>query len=171
MLEGFKKPMSSLITILKNITSTPPGKKYQLCEIGYKTEEGKVKGMRVVSFGDQKAVFDVASAAKAGDVLEANFRQNDKGYWEFASLAATDKKASVTVDATVKGTPVKSNFETPDERAARQVLIVRQSSLSNAIAFSNLINNDKADLEDIVAIAKVFEGYVLGKPAVTGEVE
>ena len=164
------------ITVLKQEVVTPPGKKYQVCELGYKTEEGKVKAMKIFGFGDQKAVFDVASKAQPGDVIEAQFAQNDKGYWQFSGLAPTGEKVSPSVVPTgMAGGSGSSrgNWETPEERAARQVMIVRQSSLSNAIALHAAASpkGTEATVDDIVTTAKFFEAYVLGKPTITGEVE
>lgn len=163
------------ITVLKQETNTPEGKKYKVCELGYKTEDGKVKAMKIFGFGDQKSVFDVATKLGAGDVVEANFAQNDRGYWIFSGLTptgvkeATDK-GSANVATNTSGT--RGNWETSEERAARQVMIIRQSSLSNAVAFyaSREPKGVTADAKSIVELAKFFESYVLDEPAVTGEV-
>lgn len=55
----------------------------------------------------------------------------------------------------------KSNYETPDERAARQVMIVRQSSLSTAVA---ALKNEKntVSAKDAITYAKELEAYVMG---------
>lgn len=155
----------SRITVLKQAVVVPEGKKYKVCELGYKTDDGKVKGMRIFGFGDHKAVFDVASTLQAGDVVDAQFKQNDKGYWEFAELTKTGLKADQTAAPTA--TPARGNWETPEERAQRQIMIVRQSSLSNAVTLA-AGNKEKAGPDDIIGVAKIFEAYVLDKP--TGEV-
>lgn len=163
--------MSYKITVLK-VDVTKAAKGYYVAEIAYKTDDGKTKGMKVLDFV-QKDVFKVIKDAKPGDVLDADFEQNAKGYWQFAQVVKTGEKVEVSA-STSEAKKSPGNWETSVERAARQVMIVRQSSLSNAINFSELIKNTKADLEDIVAIAKVFENYVLGtQPEVkqTGEVE
>lgn len=156
------------ITVLKNPVNVPDGKKYQVCELGYKTEDGKVKAMRIFGFGDSKPVFDIAKSAKVGDVLEAAYSQNDKGYWQFASLASTGESTPV---ASASNTPAaRGNWETSEERAARQVMIVRQSSLSTAQAMLEA-NKAKAEASDVIEVAKQFEAYVMGKETVTGDVE
>lgn len=169
--------MTQRITVLKSevVKATGKnGKPYQVAELGYKTEEGKVKGMRIMPFGDQKAIFDVAAQAEKGDVLEAQFHQNEKGYWEFQSLEVTGEKSTTSeaVGTTGSSKPAAKggNWETSEERAARQVLIVRQSSISSAVALVEATKL-KASTEDVIKIAKEFEAYVLGQPAVqTGEV-
>ena len=58
-------------------------------------------------------------------------------------------------------TSPKSTYETPEERAKRQVLIVRQSSLSSAI---ELLKTDKKSptVPEVLQVAKQFEAYVFG---------
>ena len=162
--------MSYKITILKaEVIKQPKG--YSVAEIAYKTDDGKTKGMKVLDFV-QKDVFAVVKDLKPGDVCDADFEKNQKGFWQFASISKTGDRSDVT--STTANSPApsvnKGNWETSSERAARQVMIVRQSSLAQAVNYSELIKNTKADLEDIVAIAKVFEAYVLGTEKPTGEV-
>ena len=163
------------ITVLKVSVSKPEGKNYEVCELGYKTDEGKVKAMKILSFASPD-VFKIAKQVSSGDILDATFSQSEKGFWQFQSLTptgvkeATDKGNSNVVPNTA-GT--RGNWETPAERAARQVMIIRQSSLSNAVAFyaSREPKGVTADAKSIVELAKFFESYVLDEPEVTGEVE
>ncbi len=162
------------ITVLKQETVTPAGKSYKVCELGYRTEEGKVKAMKIFGFGDSKGVFDVASKLQSGEIVEAQFAQNDKGYWQFSSLTPTGTKEAADKGNTHSSSSAsRGNWETPEERAARQVMIVRQSSLSNAIALfaGQAPKGHAATPEDVIMVAEQFEAYVLGKPQVTGEVE
>jgi hypothetical protein len=150
----------SRITVLKSEVSTPEGKKYKICELGYKTDEGKVKGMRIFGFGNMKPIFDVASAAQKGDVLEASFQQNDKGYWEFGSLSATGATAPTSANdvsaGSVGDSKPKGNWETAEERAAKQTLITRQACLNSAVAYFEVVKG-KPSLEELIATAKHFE--------------
>ena len=163
------------LTILKQETITPPGKNYKVCELGYRTEEGKVKAMKIFGFGPQKEVFDVATKVSPGDIVEAQFSQNDKGYWQFHKLTPTGAKEATDKSVAVPSAPTtRGNWETPEERAARQVMIVRQSSISNAIAFLVALEpkgTSTKTADEVIEVAKRFEHYVLGKPTVTGEVE
>ena len=68
---------------------------------------------------------------------------------------AETKQASASVGARVTG----SNYETKEERAARQVYIIRQSSLSTAV---ELLGQGKS-VADVIATAKQFEAYVFSK--------
>lgn len=159
----------SQITILKVEKEVSP-KGYTVTNVSYKNAEGKVKGMKVFPFKEQASVAAAFADAKPGDVYEAAFRKNDKDFWEFAptptKTGATEK---VSAAAGASGGTTRSNWETSEERAARQVMIVRQSSLSTAVALK-----PKATVEEIIGVAKQFEDFVMGrepKPTVTGDVQ
>ena len=162
----------SRITVLRAEVSVPEGKKYKICELGYKTDDGKIKGMRIFGFGNMKPIFDVASAATKGDVLEASFQQNEKGYWEFANLENTGTKAATAPETSVSAPAARKggDWETSEERARKQVYIVRQSSISAALEFlkHNLPKN-AITVSDVVGVAKQFESYVFEKEVPTVE--
>lgn len=164
--------MSYKITILKSeVTRAPKG--YNVAEIAYKTDDGKTKGMKVLDFL-QKDIFATLKDTKPGDVLSADFEKNAKGFWQFAQVVKTGETASVSSPApAAPAAKSGGNWETAEERAARQVMIVRQSSLSNAIALCEVNKNTKVTPDNIIDIAQRFESYVLGKdtPQATGEIE
>ena len=54
----------------------------------------------------------------------------------------------------------RSNYETPEERAQRQVYIIRQSSISSAVALAAVMKFKS--VEEVLALAKDFEGFVMG---------
>lgn len=157
------------ITVLKiDITKAPKG--YNVAEVAYKTIEGQTKGMKVLDFV-QKEVFATLKDCQAGDVLEASFEKNQKGYWQFAHVEKTGERgdASTPAQKADPKAPAKGNWETTEERAARQVLIVRQSCLSTAVDF---LGGKKVTEEDVIKTAQKFEAYVFSKePAPVGEVE
>src|SRR3990167_2473942 len=154
--------MSYKITILKaEVVKQPKG--YSVAEIAYKTDDGKTKGMKVLDFV-QKDVFAVVKDLKPGDICDADFEKNTKGFWQFANVVNTGSKGDTSVPATPQtSTGSKGgNWETSTERSARQVMIVRQSSLSNAINYFNLTGHKKAEPEEVINVAKVFEDFVMG---------
>ncbi len=63
--------------------------------------------------------------------------------------------------------PFKSTYETPEERARRQVYIVRQSAINAAVAFLKDTPASAAGFHvtDVLNVAKQFEDYVFGKSA------
>ena len=64
-----------------------------------------------------------------------------------------------------KGTPSpKSTYETPEERAARQRLIVRQSCLSNAVETLK-VDKKGVDPTEALKLAERYVGWVFGEEA------
>ena len=170
--------MSNLQIEVVNVSiSTVPTAKgsYQVADVAYKnkTFQDKLEGKKVMSFSN-KEVFNTLSQAKFGDVFEVTRVKNDKGFWDWVSLGTAGsvptEPVSTGTSAASSGfsTPVKtgtvtpkSNYETSEERAARQVLIVKQSSISSAVELA--IANKVKDPQEVIAIAKQFEAYVWGK--------
>lgn len=157
--------MSYKITILKaEVVKQPKG--YSVAEIAYKTDDGKTKGMKVLDFV-QKDVFAVVKDLKPGDICDADFEKNQKGFWQFANVVNTGVSVpALPGDTFTKGASSHigskgGNWETSTERSARQVMIVRQSSLSNTINYFELTSHKKATPEDVIAVARLFEAYVL----------
>ena len=56
--------------------------------------------------------------------------------------------------------PSRSTYETPEERAKKQVYIIRQSSFSSAIAGLGAGSKAPVKFEDALAYAKNIEKYI-----------
>jgi len=138
--------------------------KYKKADVIYKTSEGKVTNKVVVSFGVSESVFKKLQEAKNGTSYEVTTQKNDKGYWDWTDISEATKEAQITMATKPTGnTSPKSTYETAEERALRQVLIVRQSSLSNAVAFFALNPKKVPAPQEVLEIATMFEEYVFGK--------
>ena len=136
--------------------------KYKQLEVAYKGQDGKVSSKKIMSFAAPD-VFKTLSSSKQGDEFSVVTVKNDKGYWDWTEVTqGTGGGAVKSAGATASP---RSTYETPEERAARQVLIVRQSSVSNAIEFYKLNAKKQPAPQDIVELAKFFENYVYGKNA------
>lgn len=139
---------------------------YTLLTINFRDSTGKVASRNIMSF-IAKEVFNAFQDAKQNEIFEVEEGTNEKGYKEFTSAKSTgsfDQGNPVSgPHNTATGSPTpKSNYETSEERANRQVLIVRQSSLSTAVDYIKAVGNTKAKVSDIITIAKQLEGYVFG---------
>lgn len=155
--------MNLNITIVSKAIETVPTAKgsYQKAVVTYKNDQGKVESKNVMSFTN-KPVWEAIANANQGDVFSVHSEKNDKGYWEWKSLtkgAAAPQLGTTNASSTVR----TGTWETPTERAKKQVYIVRQSSLSNAI--DALSPGAKAALKaaDVIALAREFEDYVFGE--------
>ena len=145
------------------------GRQYQSIEIMYKNDQGQAQSKKLMSFANP-AVFKAAQEWAKGDVVHVSTEKDQNGYWQWTAVGTADTTTDNRGDDSSAATPTQakaatrvsgSNYETKDERAARQVMIVRQSSLSNAVA-TLAIEGSKATANDVVSLAKLYEGYVLG---------
>ena len=151
-------------------------KNYNLLDVSYKNLDfNKVEGKKIVSFASPD-VYAALKDAQPGDEFDVTKGEKSAaGFvpWTRCVVAgeagvseATGNTGSTTSPAgggqgTSKATP-RSTYETPEERAKRQVLIVRQSSITAAIGLLNLVGNTEADVKEVTDMAKQFEAYVFG---------
>ena len=135
--------------------------KYREAQVTYKGPEGKPESKKIRSFVN-KDVFKAISDSQTGDLFDVKLEKNDKGYWEWTEIVGEGKNLEPTSSSFPKAaSTARSTYETPEERAKRQVYIVRQSSVSAAIELAKL-NGVAAPVTeaDVIASARVFEAYV-----------
>ena len=134
--------------------------KYKIAVIEYQNQEGRNEKKNVVSFGN-KTLYATLSSAKQGQVFDVKLNKNEKGYWEFTEATKSEGGNSSPTRSAASPAP-RSNFETPEERAQRQVFIIRQSSLSTAVNILS-VGAKSIKVDDVLATAKQLEDYVFGK--------
>lgn len=148
-------------------TSKPTAKgSYIQLDVAYKRlDNGKVEGKKIMSFTN-KAVFSALQSATTGSQFTITSEKNENsGYWDWLSVEsvsnATESPQAASSQAKAYASP-KSTYETPEERAKRQVLIVRQSSLSAAI---DSLKTDKKALDptEVLALANSYVNWVFEK--------
>ena len=163
-----------------NTHSAKNGRQYQSIEIMYKNDAGQAQNKKLMSFANP-AVFKAAQTWQKGDVVHVSTEKDANGYWQWTAVGTdatdvTDKRddgttqGSAQADAKPSTRVTGSNYETKDERAARQVMIVRQSSLANAVS-TLAIEGSKASANEVINLAKQYEGYVLGKQAEANSID
>jgi hypothetical protein len=173
------------ITILNVVISTlpakkPGGKPYQVAEVAFKNNSygGNVQGKKITSYS--KAWGSVA-VAQPGETYDVVTEKNGE-FVEWVSMqkgAATAAPSGQTSAATsgfaaapsraVGGSSPRSTYETPEERAQRQVFIVRQSSISAAVAALTVGAKSALPAGSVIEMARQFEAYVFETPKVGGE--
>lgn len=160
------------IQVLSTNVETKQGAKnsYQVLEIAYKnlTFQGKVEAKKVMSFGSQAEAFKTLVTAAQGSVWDVEVTKNDKGYNDWVTVtkgsvsdAQTTVKSHVAPTSST-GSATRGGWETPEERAKRQVYIIRQSSLSTAVATLTAGAKTPPKKGDVIELAREFEAYVLG---------
>lgn len=148
------------IEIIKVKSETKPTAKgsYTMLDVAFTNlSSGKVESKKIMSFAN-KTVFDILSKAESDQKFTVTSEKNEKtGYWDWVSI---DTGAASSGSSTTKGfTSPKSTYETAEERAKRQVLIVRQSSLTAAIT---TLKDAKGSLnpDDVVSLAQDYVAWV-----------
>jgi hypothetical protein len=153
----------TVIDVTENTKKSESGRTFQQLEVAYKNEQGQPQLKKLISFSNPN-VYKAAKEWVKGDVVNVTTVKNEKtGYWDWVGLegdgaVGETKQASASVSpagARVTG----SNYETKEERAARQVFIIRQSSLSTAV---ELLGQGKS-VDEVIRVAKQFEAYVFDK--------
>ena len=169
------KQMNITILSVQSITAQGAKGPYQTLEVAFKNNTfGKVESKKVMPFGAQKAVFDALANAQTGSTFDITVVKNDKGYndWTAAKQAAPGSVAaqgSINSAGNAKATggnvtQVKSTYETPEERAKKQVYIVRQSSLSAAIGSLSVGAKAALKASDVIAVAEEYYAWVMQSP-------
>lgn len=158
-----------VINVAFQTKQTRAGKPYGVALVTFQDGEGKVSTFQVLDFKSKEAYRKLKDLPANTNVVVS--REKDGEYWVWTDLSVTTDAPTSTPSAGRAATPSpspRSTYETPEERAARQRLIVRQSSLTAALAFTN---NTKAatSLDDILQVAETFTNWVFEKGLPAGD--
>lgn len=151
--------------------------RYSIANVAYMVN-GEARTQKVLDFANP-AVFKQLPGLVGQDV-NVTVTKNDAGYNQWSAIGDSAQENSgqangLLPQSRVGGIPSNtssqasagitqtrpSTFETPTERANKQVYIVKQSSLSSAIALATG-NKEKASPEDIIKTAQQFVDFVFG---------
>ena len=133
--------------------------KYNEALVKY-TQDGQDKEKKIMSFA-QKETYNTLTKASPGEVYEIKTVKDGKFWnWESATLVGPGAAPAEGSKAVSRG-----NWETAEERAMRQVWIIRQSSIASACnLFSKVeaVGNSQSVIDLVLEAAKRFEAYVHG---------
>lgn len=139
-----------------------PPKKWGKAVVQY-DYQGNARKQNVMSFSNPEVFKKVQELV--GQVVEVEVGKNDKDFTEWRSISPSGSAAPVGgASSGATATRVSgSNYETKEERAARQVLIVKQSSLSAAVA--TLVPGAKTALDSkaVIELAQQYTDWVFSK--------
>ena len=143
-----------------NTHAAKNGRSYQSIEVTYKGENGQVGNKKLMSFSNP-AVFNHIKNLQKGSSVNVTTVKDANGYWQWTGIGGDNAVAETKQSAPTQsgGRVTGSNYETKEERAARQVYIIRQSSLSTAVE----LLGQGSKVADVIATAKEFEAYVFSK--------
>lgn len=170
-------------TVISYTASTKIQKKgggsYDAWELVYRSPENEVKQLAkpVQSLKFTKGLKESLASLSPNDEFTAVLEKNANDYWEVQEVVKGVTVAETVTQPVVGAVttsisserPVQaqraanrvtgSNYETPEERAKKQVVIVKQSSISNAIA---TLKEDGKELspDRVVEVAEFYDKWV-----------
>lgn len=150
-----------LITVVHvDVSDAGTGRnKYQIAEVTYEAF-GNKKVFKVFSFVNPQ-VFKVLSGAKSGEQYNVTVGKNEKGYDAWNAIEAATAKSDTATNATRAEAPrFSGDRESKDEREAKQRYIIRQSSLSNAVALLTVGAKTTPKLDEVTALAEELVKFV-----------
>lgn len=158
------------------------GGTYDAWELVYRNPENEVKQLAkpVQGLKFTKGLKEGLESLKPGDNFVAETEKGATGYWEVKSVSVAaegdipakqevkdSRPALQSAPRATGGKVTGSTYETAEERAKKQVVIVRQSSIDYAIKFL-VAAAQEVTLESVISVAKEFEKFVqkdVGKSA------
>lgn len=159
-----------IINVQAATKPTKTGKTYVQLDVAYKnlTREGKIEGKKIMPFQNPDVHANLQKATM-GQVFEVTTVKEGE-YWQWSNVQEVAKGGNMEPQTSAassgyasKGTPSpKSTYETPEERAARQRLIVRQSCLSNAVETLK-VDKKGVDPTEALKLAERYVGWVFGE--------
>jgi hypothetical protein len=141
------------------------GKAYQIIEVAYKDEAGRIQGKKLVSF-QNPTVFDAFSKAQSGERFDVT-SEKVGNFWNWTGVGPAGAAASVPTGSkpTSGGKVIGNNYETAEERKEKQRVITKLAVLNTAVAFLTATGDKKASKETVVESAEFFEKWVIDKPS------
>jgi hypothetical protein len=154
----------------------PNAKSYGKALVTFKGDRG-VKTQTVLSFANPM-VYAALEGLKQGDKLDVTMAKNASGFWQWESITPASNTPNTEVSASApSNTPTSyapsnskpntyatRDFETKEERAQRQALIVRQSSLNNAITILSTGSKVPPAVPDVLNLAEQLVQWVYDSP-------
>jgi hypothetical protein len=153
-----------IIDVEESTATNKANKPYTVLDISYKnvTFQDKVESKKHNQYGD-KTVYATLKDAKKGDMFTILREKDDAGYWQWVGIEQGENAPMTATKAAPQAATAapKSNFETPDERAKKQVYIIKQSCIGYAI---ETLKTDKKNPtpDEVTNLAQFYVDYVMG---------
>jgi hypothetical protein len=156
-----------------NVGDVQKKEKYSTYEIVYRDiGKEKVGTKKLMSFA-YPLVYNGLKGAQKGEKYNVTLVKEGE-YWQWTEFSVPGLEAPMAQQeappSAAKNYVKGSNYETSEERAARQTSIIRQSSISNAIAALK-VDKQKIDSDELFAYAAKIEDWVTRKPGLHKQIE
>lgn len=160
-----------LLSVEVNNAVSKSGKGYEQLVVAYKnlSFNGKVESKTLMPFGLQKEAFTTLKNAKPIDVFDVEVIKNEAGYNDWVQVkkgqadatgGATSNHSAAKTGGTAQSATKSGGWETPEERAKKQIYIVRQSSISAAVNALSVGVKTGPKPAEVIEFARQLEAYV-----------
>lgn len=140
------------------LSSVNTGKKpYSVANVTYTNDRGENKEKKIMSFANP-AVYAVVSKIKSPTAVEVENDGAPYYNWSKVTLMAEEAATKPVIAGNVKVAP--STYETAEERKIKQLYIIRQSSITNALTY--LSEESDTTVKDVLKVAQEFVDFVYG---------
>lgn len=146
-----------------NLESVKKGKTgYQVAHVSY-TYNGEPRTQKIMSFANP-AIFKEVQELSPGETIDVTLAKDSAGYTQWAKIVrggnTSNSSGSTGASNRSYSGQTGRDFETADERKLKQLLIVRQSSISNALEYMKATGNNTFGVTDLLDIAQHFVDFV-----------
>jgi len=141
---------------------------YMQLDVAYKRlDTGKVEGKKVMSFASKDAYVALQHAVTGNHYMVTTEKIGE--YWQWTAVERVQVEQQTSAVSSGYSTPAKSvgnaspksTYETPEERAKKQVYIIRQSSLSTAVdTLAVGVSKGSLNPDDVLALAQRYVDFV-----------
>ena len=159
-----------MLVTVTNVTVAQAPKGYKVAVVSY-LKDGAPEQRKLMGFAkeSQEAFKKLVEAKEFPFDANIVMAKNEKTkYWDWVDVEVKQQGASVNgnqaASSVVKpGRVLGSNYETSEERARRQVYIIRQSSISSAVEYlkAKSPKGVEANVSEVLEVAKEFEDFVM----------
>jgi hypothetical protein len=132
------------------------GTSYSMFELTYKSD-GQTLTKKLMNW--DRDVYPVLKEADPGDVFEIeSVKKGNFWNWIKASKVDGTSTAPAAARTTTSSTTSKGTWETPEERAQKQIYIARSVALGQAVLYNA---SKSVDVNEVLNIANTFEQWLL----------
>jgi hypothetical protein len=164
----------SILAVEKISKTTKTGNSYFQIEVSYKElGTGKVASKKIMPFGSTADAHKKLIDSKAGEVYTITAEKGEpnaegKSFWEWQGVsqgAPAGSASPVTTGGPANAAPARTNnsWESAEERAAKQVIIAKQSSLKAAVDSMTPGAKSALDPSKVMEMAQLYTDFVFGK--------
>jgi hypothetical protein len=137
----------------------PPKAKWQEVTLTY-SAGGKTTAKKFLSFDP---IFNKIKEMEDGEQYDVTM-EKEGDYWKWKEVVKMAAGGAGTGQEATKQVSRPSTYETPEERAKKQLYIIRQSAINYALDYSKAVKALKSK-EEVTDLAQYFISFVLNGDA------